>query len=74
MKKFTAMVLFLLIKGSYVLKGHFLLRDNLMDMTYKLKPQKVYSVYPGTVHYVFSDPIKKGRGAIKYSIDVHAKT
>ena len=60
--------------GSSVLKGHFFLRDNLIDMTYKLDEKKVAFVFPGTVRYVCSELIERGRGRKKvYQVawDVH---
>ena len=48
--------------GNSVLKGHFFLRDNLIDMTYKLDQKKVAFVFPGTVRYVCSELIERGRG------------
>ena len=39
----------------------FLLRDNLIDMTFKLDLQRVAIVYPGTVRYVCSELRRKGR-------------
>ena len=60
--------------GSSVLKGHFFLRDNLIDMTYKLDQKKVAVVFPGTVRYVCSELIQRGRGRNKVfqvAWDVH---
>lgn len=51
--------------GSSVLKGHFFLRDNLIDMTYKLDQKKVAFVFPGTVRYICSELIERGRGRKK---------
>jgi len=49
--------------GQEVLKGHFFLRDNLIDMTYKLDESKVAIVYAGTVRHICSDLhiVKRGR-------------
>lgn len=60
--------------GSSVLKGHFFVRDNLIDMTYKLDQKKVTVVFPGTVRYVCSELIERGRGRKKVfqvAWDVH---
>lgn len=60
--------------GSSVLKVHFFLRDNLIDMTYKLDQKKVAVVFPGTVRYVCSELIQRGRGRNKVfqvAWDVH---
>ena len=61
-------------KGSYVLQGHFFFRDNLIDMIYKLKLQKMYYIYPGTVRYVCLDLVEKGKGrnkVFKVPMNVH---
>ena len=50
---------------SYVLQGHFFFRDNLIDMTYKPKLQKMYYIYPGPVRYVSSKMVEKGKGRNK---------
>ena len=52
--------------GTSILKGHFFLRDNLIDMTYKLDQKKVALVFPGTVRYVCSELIERGRGRKKF--------
>ena len=60
--------------GSSVHKGHFFLRDNLIDMAYKLHQKKVTFVFPGTVHYICSELIEWGRGRKKvYQVawDIH---
>lgn len=41
--------------GHEVLKGHFFLRNNLIDMTYKLDESKVAIVYAATVRHICSD-------------------
>ena len=51
-----------LTAGSSVLQGHFFLRDNLIGMMYKLDQKKVAFVFPGTVCYVCSEQIERGRG------------
>lgn len=60
--------------GNTVLKGHFFLRHNLIDMTYKLDVKKKAMVYPGTVRYVCSELKKKGKGrseVYQVAMDVH---
>ena len=60
--------------GNTVSKGHFFLRHNLIDVTYKLEVKKKAMVYPGTVLYVCSELRKKGKGCNKvYQVpmDVH---
>ena len=51
--------------GSTVLKGHFFLRDNLIDMMYKLDQKRVAVVFPGTVRYVCLELRQRGRGRRK---------
>ena len=60
--------------GNTVLKGHFFLKHNLIDMTYKLDVKKKGMVYPRTVHYVCSELKKKGKGrneVYHVAMDVH---
>ena len=61
-KRMKLMIMAAFPAGSQVLKGHFFLRDNLIDMTFKLDLQRVAIVYPGTVRYVCSELRRKGRG------------
>lgn len=60
--------------GNTVLKGHFFLRHNLIDMIYKLDVKKKVMVYPGTVRYMCSELKKKGKGCnevYQVAMDVH---
>lgn len=60
--------------GNTVSKGHFFLRHNLIDVTYKLEVKKKAMVYPGTVLYVCSELGKKGKGCnevYQVPMDVH---
>ena len=41
--------------GQKVLRGHFFLRHNLIDMTYKLHERKVAIVHAATVRHICSD-------------------
>lgn len=52
--------------GQEVLRGHFFLRDNLIDMTYKLDERKVAIVYAATVRHICFDldVVKRGRKSV----------
>lgn len=52
--------------GQEVLKGNFFLRDNLIDMTYKLDESKVAIVHAATVRHICSDlrTVKRGRKSV----------
>ena len=57
-----------------VLRGHFLLRDNLIDMTYKLDERKVAIVHAATVRHICSDllVVKRGRKSVfKVPVDLN---
>ena len=49
--------------GQEVIRGHFFLRENLIDMTYKLDERKVAIVHAATVRHICSDlrVVKRGR-------------
>ena len=47
-----------------ILRGHFFLRENVIDMTYRLDEQKVCIVGENAVRYICGElqQIKRGRG------------
>ena len=60
--------------GQEVLRGHFFLRNNLIDMTYKLDERKVAIVHAATVRHICSDfhIVKRGRKSIfKVQVDLN---
>ena len=52
--------------GQEVLKGNFFLRDNLIDMTYRLEECKVAIVHAATVRHICCDlhVVKRGRKSV----------
>lgn len=62
--------------GQEVLRGHFFLRDNLIDMTYKLDERKVAIVHAATVRHICSDlhVVMRGRKSVfKVPVDLNEK-
>ena len=60
--------------GQEVLRGHFFLRENLIDMTYKLDERKVAIVHAATVRHICSDlhVAKRGRKSVfKVPVDLN---
>lgn len=60
--------------GQEVLRGHFFLRENLIDMTYKLNERKVAIVHAATVRHICSDlhVVKRGRKSVfKVPVDLN---
>ena len=60
--------------GQEVLRGHFFLRDNIIDMTYKLDELKVAIVHAATVRHICSDLhiVKRGRKSVfKVPVDLN---
>lgn len=60
--------------GQEVIRGHFFLRENLIDMTYKLDERKVAIVHAATVRHICSDLriVKRGRKSVfKVPVDLN---
>ena len=60
--------------GQEVLRGHFFLRHNLIEMTYKLDERKVAIVHAATVRHICPDlhTVKRGRKSIvKVPVDLN---
>ena len=48
--------------GFHILKGHFLIRENLIDMSYKLDDKRLAAVHAATVRHICGELAKtKGR-------------
>lgn len=47
--------------GQSVLLGHFFLRKNLIDFTFKLEARKQAAVLTGTVHHICRDLVLKSK-------------
>lgn len=57
-----------------VLRGHFFLRENLIDMSHKLDERKVAIVHAATVRHICSDlhVVKRGRKSVfKVPVDLN---
>ena len=60
--------------GQEVLRRHFFLQENLIDMTYKLDERKVTIVHAATVRHICSDlyVVKRGRKSVfKVPVDLN---
>ena len=57
--------------GFHILKGHFLIRENLIDMSYKLDDKRLAAVHAATVRHICGELAKtKGRRPVfKISIE-----
>ncbi|XP_031553522.1 uncharacterized protein LOC116290592 [Actinia tenebrosa] len=58
-------------KGSTGLKGNFFLRDNLIDMKYKLNTKKTAFLLSQTVRCVCGELKKKKQNVYKLAIEIH---
>lgn len=58
-------------RGSAVLKGHFFIKDNLIDMTYKLDKNKSAFVLVGTVRHVCGELKHKCKGIFRVTLEVN---
>ena len=58
-------------RGSSVLKGNFFLRDNLIDMTYRLDKKKLAFVLVGTVRNVCGELKHNRKGIFQVPLEVN---
>ena len=58
-------------RGSAVLKGNFFIRDNLIDMTYKVDKNKSAFVLVGTVRHVCGELKRKRKGIFQIPLEVN---
>lgn len=58
-------------KNTPVLKGHFFVRENLIDMTYRIEERKRAHVLPGTVRHICGDLKRKRRGIFQVPVQVN---
>jgi len=48
------------VEGQNIVRGHFFLRENVIDMTYKLDPKRKAVVLSETIRYICLDIISRG--------------
>ena len=58
-------------RGSSGLKGHIFVRENIIDMTYKLDKNKTAFVLAGTVPHVCGELQKRRNNIYKVSLTVN---
>lgn len=58
-------------RGSVGLRGNFFIRENIIDMTYKLDEKKIAFVLAGTVRHVCGELKRKRHNVYKVSLDVN---
>ena len=58
-------------KNTAILIGHFFVRENLIDMTFRLEKRKLALVLPATVRHICEDLKEKKKGIFQVPIEVN---